>query len=68
MFSILKSPILKLFFTVFIFGVSGFGGILCMFIDVPMIQIYLFIILMGSGLSVNVINAATVELYPTAVR
>lgn len=53
---------------VFILVVSGAGGILCMLSNIPLVQIYSFIGLMCCGMAVNVVNAATVELYPTASR
>ncbi|XP_055309491.1 synaptic vesicle glycoprotein 2B-like isoform X2 [Sitodiplosis mosellana] len=48
--------------------VSGSGGILCMNTDIPVVQIYSFIALMCAGIAVNIVNSATVELYPTALR
>lgn len=54
--------------TVFVLVVSGLGGIACMLTDIPIVQIYGFIALMCSGMGVNIVNSATVELYPTALR
>ncbi|XP_055304610.1 synaptic vesicle glycoprotein 2B-like [Sitodiplosis mosellana] len=48
--------------------ISGSGGILCMSIDIPVVQKYSFIALMCAGIAVNIVNSATVELYPTALR
>lgn len=39
-----------------------------MITDIPIIQVYSFTALMSSGIPISVINAATVELYPTALR
>lgn len=36
--------------------------------NIPVLQIYSFITLMCAGMGVNIVNAATVELYPTALR
>lgn len=53
---------------VFIMVVTGLSGVLCMITDIPIIQVYSFTALMSSGIPISVINAATVELYPTALR
>lgn len=47
---------------------SGTGGVMCMLTDIPKVQVYSFIALMCAGMGANIINAATVELYPTAMR
>lgn len=39
-----------------------------MITDMPLVQISAFMALMLSGFSPNIVNAATVELYPTASR
>lgn len=54
--------------TVTVLSICGFGGIVCMLTDVPLVQIYGFNILMISGLAVHVLNSVAVELYPTALR
>lgn len=38
------------------------------FIDVPLLAIYIYVILLNCGLGVSVSNAATVNLYPTNLR
>lgn len=53
---------------VFILVASGAGGIACTLIKIPLAQIYSFIVLMCCGMAVNVINAATVDIYPTTSR
>ncbi|XP_031629334.1 synaptic vesicle glycoprotein 2B-like isoform X2 [Contarinia nasturtii] len=58
-----KFPIL---FTISI--VCGSCGIVCMLTDIPVIQIYSFIILLCAGWGMNVVNSATVEIYPTSLR
>ncbi|XP_055326017.1 synaptic vesicle glycoprotein 2B-like isoform X1 [Sitodiplosis mosellana] len=52
----------------FILIVSGSSGIACMLTNIPVVQVYLLITLMCSGIAVNIVNSATVELYPTALR
>lgn len=49
----------------FICGVSGIAAV---FVQVPMLAIYLYVVLLLCGLSVPVVNAATVDLYPTNSR
>ncbi|XP_031629386.1 synaptic vesicle glycoprotein 2B-like [Contarinia nasturtii] len=51
-----------------ILEVSGLCGIACMLTDIPLVQIYSFIGLMCSGIGVNIVNSATVEIYPTNLR
>lgn len=51
-----------------VFSGAGVSGIICMLTNYPVLQIGCFMVLMMSGLATNVVNAATVELYPTSVR
>lgn len=37
-------------------------------VDIPLLSIYLYITLLASGLAVTVVNASTVDLYPTNLR
>lgn len=53
---------------VFIFIVCGFGGILAMLTDIPIVQVYAFTALMSCGLGMNVVNSVAVELFPTSLR
>ncbi|XP_053949915.1 synaptic vesicle glycoprotein 2B-like [Anastrepha ludens] len=46
----------------------GVCGIAATYVDVPMVAIYLYVILLLSGLGINVLSAATVDLYPTRLR
>lgn len=48
--------------------VTGLSGFVCMLTDIPIIQVYSFTALMSCGIPISIINAATVELYPTALR
>lgn len=52
---------------VILFGcsVSGFTTI---FVTIPLLSIYLYVIFMTLLLAVNVVNAATVDLFPTNLR
>lgn len=49
-------------------SVCGAGGIACMFLQMPLLQISSFIAFMSCGMAVNIVNAATVDLYPTSSR
>lgn len=46
----------------------GIAGITVVLVDIPLISTYMFIILLCGGLAVTVVNAATVEIYPTNLR
>lgn len=56
------------YFQVSILAGTGACGIAIMMTDIPFVQIGLLTILMSSGIGSNVLNTATVELYPTALR
>lgn len=49
-------------------SVCGAGGIACMFLQMPLLQVCSFIAFMCCGMAVNIVNAATVDLYPTSSR
>lgn len=53
---------------VFILMFTGAGGILCMLTNIPWLQVSGFLALLSCGLSTTIVNAATVELYPTSSR
>lgn len=46
----------------------GVCGIAAVYVNIPVISIYLYVVLLLCGLSVPVVNAATVDLYPTNSR
>ena len=54
-----------LVFFLFGCGLCGFGVI---FSTMPMLSIYLYLIFVLCGVVVNVVNASTVELFPTNLR
>lgn len=43
-------------------------GIASINIDIPSIAAYLYVLLFVSGVAINILGAATVELYPTNLR
>ncbi|XP_061390195.1 synaptic vesicle glycoprotein 2A-like [Musca vetustissima] len=49
-------------------AVCGACGVATIFVDHPMVAIYLFVVLLLCGLGINVLSASTVELYPTRLR
>lgn len=54
-------------FTVFIFVGCGITGIVITFVSIQA-SVILYVILLCCGLSIAVVNAATVDLYPTNLR
>lgn len=58
-----KSPIL-----IFILVSTGAFGFLTVFINIPMVSIYCWLVLIYSAISFPLINAAIVDLYPTKHR
>uniref|UniRef100_A0A182INB7 Major facilitator superfamily (MFS) profile domain-containing protein n=1 Tax=Anopheles atroparvus TaxID=41427 RepID=A0A182INB7_ANOAO len=58
----------RLSILVFIFGVCGISGILIVFIDLPLLAIWFYLILLTCGFCIGVVNACTVDLFPTNLR
>lgn len=58
----------KLTILLMILGVCGVSGILIVFISTPTLSIYFYVILLLCGLASSIVNAATVDLYPTKIR
>ncbi|KAG5675350.1 hypothetical protein PVAND_005259 [Polypedilum vanderplanki] len=52
---------------VILFGCS-FSGFATLFVKIPLLSVYIYVIFMLLFLSVNVVNAATVDLFPTNLR
>lgn len=48
--------------------ICGISGIAAVTVQIPMLAIYFYVVLLLCGLSVPVVNAATVEQYPTRSR
>lgn len=46
----------------------GICGVAIVFVDIPSIGIYLYLILLLCGLAVSVVNAVTIDLFPTNLR
>lgn len=47
---------------------TGACGLICVLTNIPLLQNAAFITLMLSCVAPNIVNAATVEVYPTALR
>jgi MFS transporter, VNT family, synaptic vesicle glycoprotein 2 len=47
---------------------SGTAAILLIFVAIPEVSIYLYMIMVLAGLGISVVNASTVELFPTKMR
>jgi MFS transporter, VNT family, synaptic vesicle glycoprotein 2 len=66
--SLLINRVGKLIILCFIFTICGSAAILLIFVKVPLISSYLFLIMLTVGLGMSIINASTVELFPTKMR
>lgn len=47
---------------------GGLSAIACVLIDIPIVQIGLLILFLCTGITGNVVNLSTVDLFPTALR
>lgn len=54
--------------TVVVQALSGIAGILAVTVHVPVVAIYSYVMLIVSGVAVNVVSALTIDLYPTTLR
>lgn len=52
---------------VILFGCS-ISGIATLFVTIPLLSVYLYIVFMALLLAVNIVNSATVDLFPTNLR
>lgn len=50
-----------------LFG-CGSCAISLVFVNIPLLATYLYVLLLACGLAINVVNASTIELYPTSLR
>lgn len=46
----------------------GSCAIALIFVTIPTLSTYLYVLLLACGLAINVVNASTIELYPTNLR
>ncbi|GAB0098020.1 Major facilitator, sugar transporter-like [Sergentomyia squamirostris] len=65
---IMISKVGKLTILIFVFMGSGICGIAIVFTTLPTLSTYLYVILLLCGLTMNVINGVTIDLFPTHLR
>ncbi|XP_070498292.1 synaptic vesicle glycoprotein 2B-like [Chironomus tepperi] len=65
---ILVNRLGKLFIVLFVLLGCGLCGFAISFVSIVNLSIYLYVILLACGLSVNVITGSTLELFPTSLR
>ncbi|KAG5683064.1 hypothetical protein PVAND_012370 [Polypedilum vanderplanki] len=58
----------KLIIIVFVSFLTGLASILLMFLEYPQASLYIYLIIILGGLNMSIVNASTVELYPTTLR
>jgi len=58
----------KLFIVLFILLGCGLCAFAISFVSIVNLSIYLYVILLACGLSINVITGSTLELFPTSLR
>ena len=58
----------KLPIILFVLLGCGSCAISLIFVTIPTLSTYLYISLLACGLAINVVNASTIELYPTSLR
>lgn len=58
----------KLFIVLFILLGCGLCAFAISFVSIVTLSIYLYVILLACGLSINVITGSTLELFPTSLR
>lgn len=66
--SILVNVVGKLAMVATILFSTGICGLAIVFIKMPTLSIYLYVILLASGLTNNLLNTATYDLFPTNLR
>ncbi|XP_037025575.1 synaptic vesicle glycoprotein 2A-like [Bradysia coprophila] len=58
----------KLIIIVFIMFGGATCSLLLVFIEIPMVSVYLYTLLLATGMNMSVVNSSTVELFPTSLR
>ena len=66
--SILVNAVGKLTMVATLLFSTGICGLAIVFIQMPTLSIYLYVILLASGLTNNLLNTATYDLFPTNLR
>ncbi|GAB0095015.1 hypothetical protein DMENIID0001_103410 [Sergentomyia squamirostris] len=65
---ILINKVGKLAILIFVFMGCGICGIAIIFTTIPTLSTYLYVIILLCGLTMNVVNAVTIDLFPTHLR
>ena len=58
----------KLVLIVSVTATCGLSALVLMFLNIPSVVSYLYLVLLFTGLSISLVNASTVELFPTKLR
>lgn len=58
----------KLAIILFVLFTCGLSAFALMFVTIPTLSSYLYIIILSVGIAISVVNASTIELYPTKLR
>lgn len=58
----------KLFIILFVLFGCGTCAISLVFVTIPTLSTFLYVFLLACGLAINIVNASTIELYPTNLR
>lgn len=58
----------KLVILTFILFLCGSSAVALIFVRFPTLSSYLYIVLLGAGVAISVVNASSVELFPTKMR
>ncbi|KAG5683090.1 hypothetical protein PVAND_012393 [Polypedilum vanderplanki] len=66
--SIIINMVGKLAIIVFVMYSCGIASIAMMFVEIPHISMYIYLILLMAGLNMSVVNTSTIELFPTNLR
>lgn len=66
--SIFIDKVGKLIIIVFVMFACGIASILLMFLPFPQASLYIYLVLLMAGLNMSIVNASTVELFPTNLR
>ncbi|EAT32850.1 AAEL014910-PA [Aedes aegypti] len=58
----------RLSILVFVFGGCGIAGLLIIFVEIPMVSVWCYMILVMCGFAGSIVSAITVDLFPTNLR
>jgi MFS transporter, VNT family, synaptic vesicle glycoprotein 2 len=67
-FSLIINYTGKLLILVSVLATCGTSALLLMFVEAPVVSSYLYVAMLHCGLGISIVNASTVELFPTKMR